>query len=58
MKIPTELIKEYVKSENFTSTTDIMDSIKSMFADVLNEEAAMEKLIDFKEKWQSQYPSA
>ena len=37
MKIPKELIKEYVKSENFTSTTDIMESIKSMFADVLNE---------------------
>ena len=37
MKIPKELIKEYVKSENFTSTNDIMESIKSMFADVLNE---------------------
>ena len=37
MKIPKELIKEYVKSEKFTNTTDIMDSIKSMFADVLNE---------------------
>ena len=37
MKIPKELIKEYVKSENFTNTTDIMESIKSMFADVLNE---------------------
>ena len=38
MKIPKELIKEYVKSENFTNTTDIMESIKSMFADVLNSE--------------------
>jgi len=37
MKIPKELIKEYVKSENFTSTSDIMEDIKSMFADVLNE---------------------
>ena len=37
MKLPKELIKEYVKSEKFTSTTDIMDSIRSMFADVLNE---------------------
>ena len=34
MKIPKELIKEYVKSENFTNTNDIMESIKSMFADV------------------------
>ena len=37
MKIPKEIIKEYVKSENFTNTTDIMESIKSMFSDVLNE---------------------
>ena len=37
MKIPKEVIKEYVKSEKFTNTADIMDSIKSMFADVLNE---------------------
>ena len=37
MKILKELIKEYVKSEKFTNTTDIMESIKSMFADVLNE---------------------
>ena len=37
MKIPKAIIKEYVKSENFTNTTDIMESIKSMFADVLNE---------------------
>ena len=36
MKIPKELIKEYVKSEKFTNTTDIMESIKSMFADVLS----------------------
>lgn len=37
MKIPKEVIKEYVKSEGFTNTTDILESIKSMFADVLNE---------------------
>lgn len=37
MKIPKELIKEYVKNEKFTNTTDIMESIKSMFADVRNE---------------------
>ncbi len=37
MKIPKEVIKEYVKSEKFTNTADIMESIKSMFADVLNE---------------------
>lgn len=37
MKIPNELIKEYVKNENFKTTGDIMESIKSMFADVMNE---------------------
>lgn len=37
MKIPKELIKEFVKSEDFKSTGDIMESIKSMFADVMNE---------------------
>lgn len=37
MKIPKELIKEYVKSEDFKSTGDIMESIKSMFAEVMNE---------------------
>lgn len=37
MKIPKEVIREYVKNEKFTNTNDIMESIKSMFADVLNE---------------------
>jgi transposase-like protein len=37
MKIPKEIIKDYVKNEQFKSTGDIMESIKSMFADVLNE---------------------
>ncbi len=37
MKISEEVISEYIKNEKFTNTTDIMESIKSMFADVLNE---------------------
>lgn len=37
MKIPKDLIKEFVKSEDFKSTGDIMESIKCMFADVMNE---------------------
>lgn len=37
MKIPKEIIKDYVKNEQFKSTGDIMESIKSMFTDVLNE---------------------
>ena len=37
MKIPKEIIKEFVKSEDFKSTGDITESIKSMFSDVMNE---------------------
>lgn len=37
MKIPSELIKEYVRSEEFKSTGDIMEGIRSMFAEVMNE---------------------
>lgn len=37
MKIPTKVIREYVKNEKFTNTNDIMESIKSTFTDVLNE---------------------
>ena len=37
MKIPQELIKELVQSEDFKNTGDIMKSIKGMFADVMNE---------------------
>ncbi|WP_251553124.1 IS256 family transposase [Neobacillus muris] len=37
MKIPKELIKEIVKQEKFTSTNQIMDTIKEMFADILEE---------------------
>jgi hypothetical protein len=37
MKIPKELIKEFVRGENFKNTNDILASIKSMFGDVLEE---------------------
>lgn len=37
MKIPRELIRELIASEEFKTTGDIMGTIKSMFADVLNE---------------------
>jgi len=37
MKIPKELIKEFVKSEEFKNTGDIMAAIKNMFAEVLEE---------------------
>ena len=32
---PQELLKEYVKSQNFTSTAEIMEAMKEMFRDVI-----------------------
>lgn len=35
--IPRELIKEYIKNENFTTTTDTMSAMKDLFKDVLQQ---------------------
>jgi putative transposase len=35
--IPKDVIRELIKESNFTSTTEIMESIKDMFKDVLQE---------------------
>lgn len=37
MKLPKEIIKEMIKGQKFTSTNQIMDTIKEMFADILEE---------------------
>ncbi|MEH7131112.1 IS256 family transposase [Neobacillus drentensis] len=37
MKLPMELIKEIVKEQKFTSTNQIMETIKEMFSDILEE---------------------
>jgi transposase-like protein len=37
MKLPKELIKEIVKEQKFTSTNQIMETIKEMFSDILEE---------------------
>jgi len=37
MKLPKELIKEMVKEQKFTSTDQIMETIKDMFSDILQE---------------------
>ncbi|MFS0820419.1 IS256 family transposase [Bacillus sp. 1P02SD] len=37
MKLPKELIREIVKEQKFTSTNQIMETIKEMFSDVLEE---------------------
>ena len=45
-KVPAELIKEYVNSQKFTSTTEIMEAMKVMFGDVLQQ--VMEAELDTK----------
>lgn len=37
MKIPKELIREFVKEEKFTSTSQIMDAMKELFSSALEE---------------------
>ena len=34
---PKELLKEYVRSQQFTSTADIMQAMKEMFRDVIEQ---------------------
>ena len=35
--VPQELLKQYVQSQHFTSTADIMDAMKEMFRDVIQQ---------------------
>ena len=44
MKAPREILKEYVKSQQFTSTAEIMTAMKEMFRDVV--QTAMEVELD------------
>ena len=43
-KTPKELLKAYVDSQKFNSTTEIMDAMKEMFRDVLQQ--VMERELD------------
>ena len=45
-KVPAELMKEYVNSQKFTSTTEILEAMKAMFGDVLQQ--VMEAELDTK----------
>ena len=36
-RLPKELIREFVNSQHFTSTTDIMNSMKELFSDVIRQ---------------------
>ncbi len=35
--LPKELIKEYVQSQSFTSTADVISAMKDLFKDVLQQ---------------------
>ena len=70
---PQELLKQYVQSQHFTSTADIMDAMKEMFRDVIQQvmevemdeelgrercqRATEENLRIFGDTWRKQYPS-
>ena len=43
-RTPKELLKAYVDSQKFNSTTEIMDAMKEMFRDVLQQVARQKKL--------------
>jgi putative transposase len=36
-RVPAELLREYVNSQKFSSTADIMEAMKDMFRDVLQQ---------------------
>ena len=35
--VPQELLKQYVQSQQFTSTADIMSAMKEMFRDIIQQ---------------------
>ena len=36
-KAPPEMMREFVRSQNFTSTDEVMTAMKDMFKDILQE---------------------
>ena len=54
-KVPAELMKEYVNSQKFTNTTEIMEAMKAMFGDVLQQvmEAELDTKLGYSESVQS-----
>ena len=39
---PQELLKQYVESQHFTGTDDIMEAMKEMFRDVIQQDMEVE----------------
>ena len=50
--IPKEVIKELIKNEKFSTTSDVMEAIKAMFKDVLQEvmEAELETELGYEKQ--------
>lgn len=48
-KLPKELLKDYVKTQNFTSTEEVLAAMKEMFKGVVQEvlEAEMEEHLGY-----------
>ncbi len=48
-KTSKEILKEFINSQKFTSTTDIMNSMKELFSDVLQQvmEAELEEKLGY-----------
>ena len=36
-KVPAEMMREFVRSQKFTSTDEVMTAMKNMFKDILQE---------------------
>ena len=51
-KASKELLREFVNSQHFTSTTDILNSMKELFSDVLQQvmEAELEETLGYEKK--------
>ncbi len=48
-KAPAEMMREFVRSQNFTSTDEVMTAMKDMFKDILQEVMNCQpKIVQFK----------
>ena len=53
-KASKEMLREFVNSQHFTSTTEIMNSMKELFSDVLQQvmEAELEEKLGYEKQEQ------
>ena len=53
---PQELLKQYVRSQKFTSTADIMEAMKDMFRDVIQNVMEVEMEDELGRRWRTELP--